>query len=659
MAFYDKFPYTNFQELNLDWITQEVSKVRDNRDASDASAAAAQASAAAAQASEQAAKASETAAAASQQAAANSETAAAGSEAASAEYLAKIGTHTAGAVADWLKENLTTTNPPVDATLTVSGAAADAKATGDAVNGLKSTLGAVEREVNRTYTENNKSTVTVNSVSADGHNISFSIAAAGKNQGVYNTGSPIYRANKIYMVSFDASANVESEVIINTRIGWVSFIGSGHFIGLVNRIGETDLANAFYANVTEATTITIENFHVYDVTDESYSVFSYLRDLMQKDQVTDSTISNLHDDIKDVRERAGVFDYDDITGNYNEVYYRNYIESLEGITGVTLFALQTDTHYGRMQGYRESINNITDLVQLSKLTSIPMVANLGDLVNGWARRPNQMLDIAKCVHEYLKCKSQYIQLVGNHDDNSWYANASNNGYNQIVDPKLWEQLVNTPIAARTEVVTLPNKRYGLWDDTTNHVRYIYLDTLDLDYTLTDRNGKPKYWGQWKYAIRQEQIDFLIDSLMMVGSNYCVVIMSHHSLADGTSYANAKVENADIVRGILEAFKEKTTYTGSSSTTDFEVSVTVDFSNTNHAGLIGCFAGHNHEDAMYTINDITYVQTDNSSVFETGDTGRSSSDTTADVIDVVRVNFTNKLVTLKRFGFGTDRTFTYN
>lgn len=41
MGFFDKFPYTNFQELNLDWIMQEVSKVRDNRDASDASAAAA------------------------------------------------------------------------------------------------------------------------------------------------------------------------------------------------------------------------------------------------------------------------------------------------------------------------------------------------------------------------------------------------------------------------------------------------------------------------------------------------------------------------------------------------------------------------------------------------------------------------------------------
>lgn len=148
MAFYDKFPYTNFQELNLDWITQEISKVRDNRDATDASAAAALAS-------EQAAKESETAAAASQQAAANSETAAAGSEAASAEYLEQIGTHTAGAVADWLKENLTPTTPPIDATLTVSGAAADAKKTGDKITDLKNALDDIS-EVTRNQFDTSK-----------------------------------------------------------------------------------------------------------------------------------------------------------------------------------------------------------------------------------------------------------------------------------------------------------------------------------------------------------------------------------------------------------------------------------------------------------------------------------------------------------------------
>ena len=184
MAFYDKFPYTNFQELNLDWLTQEVSKVRDNRDATDASAAAALAS-------EKAAKASETAAAASQQAAANSETAAAGSEAASADYLAQIGTHTAGAVADWLQENLTPTTPPIDASLTVSGAAADAKAAGDKINKLKED---VEKDV------------------------------SSLTKSIYDVSIGSVNIADIYGIkTYAGAANIQ------TTVGWISIAGTGNY----------------------------------------------------------------------------------------------------------------------------------------------------------------------------------------------------------------------------------------------------------------------------------------------------------------------------------------------------------------------------------------------------------------------------------------------
>ena len=72
--------------------------------------------------------------------AASSASAAAASKDASAEYLEQIGTHTAGAVADWLQENIQPTTPAVDASLSVSGAAADAKKTGDAVSDLNQAL---------------------------------------------------------------------------------------------------------------------------------------------------------------------------------------------------------------------------------------------------------------------------------------------------------------------------------------------------------------------------------------------------------------------------------------------------------------------------------------------------------------------------------------
>lgn len=51
------------------------------------------------------------------------------------------------AVADWLSDNLEPTEPPVDASLTISGAAADAKVTGEKVTELKSAFGKIEDNV--------------------------------------------------------------------------------------------------------------------------------------------------------------------------------------------------------------------------------------------------------------------------------------------------------------------------------------------------------------------------------------------------------------------------------------------------------------------------------------------------------------------------------
>ena len=49
-------------------------------------------------------------------------------------------TQVATAVSDWLDDNITPTTPAVDATLTITGAAADAKKTGDEISALKSAL---------------------------------------------------------------------------------------------------------------------------------------------------------------------------------------------------------------------------------------------------------------------------------------------------------------------------------------------------------------------------------------------------------------------------------------------------------------------------------------------------------------------------------------
>lgn len=53
----------------------------------------------------------------------------------------QIGANTAQAVSEYLDEHLTNpTNPPIDTSLTIAGAAADSKETGDKITQLKADL---------------------------------------------------------------------------------------------------------------------------------------------------------------------------------------------------------------------------------------------------------------------------------------------------------------------------------------------------------------------------------------------------------------------------------------------------------------------------------------------------------------------------------------
>ena len=310
-------------------------------------------------------------------------------------------------------------------------------------------------------------------------------------------------------------------------------------------------------------------------------------------------------------------------------------------------AMQTDTHYSVGNGYKNSINPIKSLVTLSRMTKFDAIANLGDLVEGNNALTTTKNDIARLVNLYSKSKCQYLQLVGNHDDNTWYSDrgtgsTGKKGIDEALIQTDWYGLVVSKIKGIAENY---QERYFSYDISDKKVRVICLDTLDVDYTITDGTTKIKYNGQWVYAIRQRQIDWLI-SCLKLPSNWSVIILSHHCIADGEKYANEPIKNSDIVRGILGAFKNGTSYSGSSTITDFSVSVNVDFSLFGAKNIIGCFAGHNHADAMFNIDGINYIQIDDSKSESVGAT------------DVACIDLSNKNVILKRLGTGSDRSFHY-
>lgn len=138
MGLFEHWPYVNFHDLNLDWIINKIKNVETAEANSQASAEASAESAAASQlsadASLESAGASQQSAESSQQSAEDSQESAeasAASELSAKNYADHIADPVSGLVTGWLNDHVTPTTPIVDNTLTISGAAADSKVTGD------------------------------------------------------------------------------------------------------------------------------------------------------------------------------------------------------------------------------------------------------------------------------------------------------------------------------------------------------------------------------------------------------------------------------------------------------------------------------------------------------------------------------------------------
>ena len=118
---------SNLHNDNQDWIIKKIKNVEKAETNTAASETAAAGSAARA--------------AISQEEAAASETSAAESATAAENYYRNISDNVGTLVTGWMDEHITPTTPPVDDSLTISGAAADAQVTGNKIRDLEYTVG--------------------------------------------------------------------------------------------------------------------------------------------------------------------------------------------------------------------------------------------------------------------------------------------------------------------------------------------------------------------------------------------------------------------------------------------------------------------------------------------------------------------------------------
>lgn len=215
--------------------------------------------------------------------------------------------------------------------------------------------------------------------------------------------------------------------------------------------------------------------------------------------------------------------------------------------------------------------------------------------------------------------------------------------------------------------------YKDYDD--KKIRLIGLNTNDLPEINNDE-GFRKYPPMSNVGLQSKQIAWLSDvALKNVPENYDVIVVSHVPLM------NQYLKNGDLVQNILEAFYNKTYYSGSNTTNDdFACVVNVDYTNRSGGTIVGCFAGHYHYEVFDDNPENTkpfkqivlncswhngsnglhqqkprYVADDISKPHLLNPTNTNGEDCWYYII----VDQTQKTVTIKGFDYGNDYSYSYD
>lgn len=133
MGLFDNFPYMDLSNLNLDFILKNLKDLTNYTESAESNANRAETAKTIAVTAQNAAEAAA-------RSAESSSRDAQAAEISAENYAAHIADPVGGLVTGWLDDNITPTTPPVDASLTIQGAAADAKATGDEIDTLRGLL---------------------------------------------------------------------------------------------------------------------------------------------------------------------------------------------------------------------------------------------------------------------------------------------------------------------------------------------------------------------------------------------------------------------------------------------------------------------------------------------------------------------------------------
>lgn len=369
--------------------------------------------------------------------------------------------------------------------------------------------------------------------------------------------------------------------------------------------------------------------------------------------------------------RSDYIKYDYLNNIYEKE--REVIESLD--TNDFIFGLTADMHIAEiMGGYRDVAYNVMN--RLNETLGLDAIVNLGDTVR-WGKR-NKTKSIAELTHVMKKMrKNNLIHCVGNHD------------YNGISDVEGGKQLKDWTITLKETYNILgrhlkdvvwgsKEDMYFYKDFKDKKIRLIVLNTADTGQEWIQDPGTDKKYLKVDPLIvegcRQQQLEWLANKAFNFSdkedkSEWHTLIATHigvYSDSEGLTGNFGNLENQLAIRNIINSFRQGTNisvkYTDEKHDT-FHTNITTSFKNQGPMNFIAVFSGHNHLDRIVNtdnglINISTTCAYPSVYPFQTDGITRTPNEYSGFALDIVIINKETKTVILKRFGGGSDRTFTY-
>lgn len=343
---------------------------------------------------------------------------------------------------------------------------------------------------------------------------------------------------------------------------------------------------------------------------------------------------------------------------------------------IPLFAYFSDCHIRPNATTPNPCNTGILSAMVMNACQIPFAMCCGDSArsdgNGLTEE-SQMVDCFTAANNNFAPIGWYrlLQTQGNHDGSWGTVNGKAYAY-QMNSAQLYDYIYRKQKATNNHVFGGGDNSYFYVDDTDNKIRIIMLNSLwcEMPYNA---DGTSAFDRQHYFGYGQAQLDWLANTALNVGSDWIIFIGTHIPPLDmyrGTSYQEYRTKwtrDIELLRGILSAYENKTTYSGSytKNTSRGEgdwanVSVSVNF--TNALGRIaGFYCGHCHVDTINTTDlpfPVITITADGNIPYDSTEETRVIGTDNEHAIDFVTINKVAQSVTLTRLGVGTSRSYSY-